>query len=259
MMDSLPVPSEGWGKADLHIHSAVCDGMASVREILDYVEHESDLDLIAITDHDEIRGAFEARDLAASGGYRVEVIVGMEISTLGGHLLAYNLQEPVPMYRSLSKTIRVIHEQGGFCIVPHPTSWLTTSVGERRLNSIASSDELWVDGIEIVNPSFAGKIIHEKAKRLNRLRWHLPETGGSDSHTLNLIGTGRTLFPGRTADDFRRALRGSTTVAQGEFWGLREHRELSGIAVQQTFKSWVILPGRKLKRAVRSVVKGDRG
>jgi hypothetical protein len=143
--------------------------------------------------------------------------------------------------------------------VPHPTSWLTTSVGERRLNSIVSSDELWVDGIEIVNPSFAGRIIHEKAKRLNRFRWHLPETGGSDSHTMNLIGTGRTLFPGRTADDFRRALRGSMTVAQGEFWGLREHKELSGIAVQQTFKSWVILPGRKLKRAVRSVGKGDRG
>jgi predicted metal-dependent phosphoesterase TrpH len=232
--------------------------MADVQEILDYVEHETDLDLIAITDHDEIRGAFEARDLVANGNYRFEVIVGMEASTLGGHLLAYDLQEPVPMYRSLSKTIRSVHEQGGFCVVPHPTSWLTTSVGERRLNSILSSDELWVDGIEIVNPSFAGKIVHEKAKRLNRSRWHLPETGGSDSHTLSLIGTGRTLFPGQTADDFRRALRERMTVAQGEFWGLREHKELSGIAVQQTFKSWVILPGRKLKQAARHVSKGNR-
>lgn len=252
------VPWEGWGKADLHIHSAVCDGMASVEEILDYVENETDLDLIAITDHDEIAGGFEARDLVEGRRYRIEVIVGMEISTLGGHLLAYDLQEPVPMYRSLSKTIQMVHEQGGFCIVPHPTSWLTTSVGERRLNSIVDSDELWVDGIEIINPSFAGKIIHEKAKRLNGSRWHLPETGGSDSHTLGLIGTGRTLFPGRTAGDFRRALREGETLAQGEFWGLQEHKELSAIAVQQTFKSWVILPGRKIKQAVQSIGKGDR-
>ncbi|MFQ6015468.1 MAG: PHP-associated domain-containing protein [Anaerolineae bacterium] len=247
------------GKTDLHIHSGVGDGMDSISDIFHHVEHHTDLDLIAITDHDSIEGAFQARDLAARGSYRFEVIVGMEITTLEGHLLAYDLQEPIRMLLPLSKTIRLIHRQGGFCIVPHPTSWLTRSIGRNGLRRIANNAEPEVafDGIEVFNPSFAGKIIYEKALAMNEQWLHLPQCGGSDSHTKEYIGSAYTLFQGHTADDFRRSLRKGTTRAGGTFWTFEDHRRLARIAVPQVFKSWVILPTRHVRRTVDSLLGGS--
>src|SRR3972149_9721433 len=76
------------GKADLHLHTASGDGMASPRQILDYVEAETDLDIIAVTDHDDLRGALEAREACARGRYRLHVIPGMEVTAIAGHIIA---------------------------------------------------------------------------------------------------------------------------------------------------------------------------
>ena len=46
--------TERLGRADLHIHTLASDGTSGVVEILDYVERETGLDVIAITDHERI-------------------------------------------------------------------------------------------------------------------------------------------------------------------------------------------------------------
>src|SRR6185295_9942460 len=76
------------GTADLHIHTRHGDGMATVPELLAYVESDTSLDVIAVTEHDTLLAAEEARELHARGGYRFDVIRGMEVTTLDGHLLA---------------------------------------------------------------------------------------------------------------------------------------------------------------------------
>lgn len=247
-------PDSQMGKADLHIHSGAGDGVAPVSRILEYVEHETDLDLIAITDHDLIHGALEARELAAKKGYRYETIVGIEITTLEGHLLAYGLQEPIRMLLPLASTIELVHEQGGFCVVPHPMSWLTRSVGYRGLCRIMEnlSERVSLEGLEVLNPTLAGRVVYDKVLALNRQRWHLPELGGSDAHSLEFIGSGHTLFPGRSADDFRSALSGGATIAGGRFLDLDDHRQLLNIAGEQMLKSLVIMPSQHVKRAVES-------
>src|SRR5215472_13317414 len=53
------------GRADVHLHTDEVDGLQSVGDLLDYAEPETDLDVVAVTDHDEIRGASKALDLAA--------------------------------------------------------------------------------------------------------------------------------------------------------------------------------------------------
>ena len=248
------------GKADLHIHSGAGDGIPSVAEILEYVEHETELDLIAITDHDLIHGSLEARDLMAKRSYRFKFIVGMEISTLEGHLLAYDLEKPIRMLLPLARTIQLVHEQGGFCVVPHPMSWLTRSVGYHGLLRIMNDkrDYVTVEGLEILNPTLAGRVIYEKAVTMNRERWHLPELGGSDAHSLDFIGSGHTLFPGRSATDFRRALKEKTTRAGGRFLDLQDHRRLMSIAGEQMLKSLVIMPSQHIKRAIDSVQKSKQ-
>ena len=62
--------------------------MATVPEVFRYVEEERDLDVIGITEHDTMRAADEARDLHARSGYRFDLVCGMEVTTLDGHLLA---------------------------------------------------------------------------------------------------------------------------------------------------------------------------
>lgn len=241
------------GKADLHIHSAAGDGIASVKEIMDYVEETNLLDVIAITDHDEMRGAYEARELRAQRNYSFEVIVGSEITTLDGHIIALFIEKPIRMLQSLEKTIAAIHEQGGLCIVPHPMSWLTLSVGYRLLVRVMSnpSPEVYFDGIEMINSSIAGRVAYKRARIFNETILGLPEVGGSDAHHLHLIGTGHTLFEGKTADELRRALLERRTKAAGKF--VTANEQLQGVAGQQ-LKSMVIHPGQKLYRAINSIL-----
>lgn len=248
------------GKADLHIHSEHSDGMASVEEILEFVEHKTDLDLIAITDHDMFDGADIARNLVAQRNYRFGVITGMEVTTIEGHLLALGMDRPVGSLQPLAKTIAQIHEQGGVCIVPHPLSWMIRSVGRRGVLRIHHhhSLEVYFDGFEVMNPSFAGQVSSVHAKQLNRTHLHLAETGGSDSHTLSMIGTGVTKFEGRSEEAFRESLMARSTSADGHYWTREELQELARIGPRQMLRSLVILPGRHIRRAARALAKNTR-
>ena len=130
---SLDSGLEVVGKADIHVHSACGDGMASVSEILAYADRQTDLSVVAITDHDSLKGGFAAREAWARGKYRVEVIAGEEVTTLQGHLIALFLEEPVASLRPLQETLEAVHRQGGLCIIPHPLNWLTRSIGHRTI------------------------------------------------------------------------------------------------------------------------------
>jgi predicted metal-dependent phosphoesterase TrpH len=106
------------GLADLHMHTLYSyDGTATVPAVLKRAKQVG-LDLIAITDHDEIRGALLAEQLASK--YEIQVIPGVEITTVEGDLLALNLQRLVLAGLSLIETILRVGELGGFCLAPHP-------------------------------------------------------------------------------------------------------------------------------------------
>ena len=214
-----PERAENWrddttlGIADLHIHTRYGDGMASVPELLAYVEQRHDIDVIAVTEHDTLRAADEARELHARSSYRFDLICGMEVTTLDGHLLALFIDEPVASFRRMEETLVSIHAQGGLAIVPHPLSWLTRSVGVRVFDRIAAAqnDGAYFDGIEEYNLSPAGRVTSAKARLLNRQRFHLAALGCSDAHFLQSIGSAHTLFDGISAADLRRAIEAKTT------------------------------------------------
>ena len=211
-------------KADLHTHTRESDGMASVEQLLEYVEAQTDLSVIAVTDHEDAFGGQRAREIAAQRGFRAEVVVGAEVTTLQGHLLALFIEEAPRSFRSIERTLEAIHSQGGLAIIPHPMSWLTRSLSRRTIERIHARAEpgITFDAIELANPSPAGKATRAKALVLNR-RWQLPPAGGSDAHHLLHTATGWTEFPGESAADLRLAiLAGTTSAHMSRYPALRE-------------------------------------
>ncbi|MGE3077390.1 MAG: CehA/McbA family metallohydrolase [Dehalococcoidia bacterium] len=202
------------GKADLHIHTRVSDGMATVSEVLEYIEHRTDLDVVAITDHEDAGGGLLARDLAVKRGYRFEVIPGAEVTTLQGHVLALFIERTPPSFRRVESTLEMIHSQGGLAIAAHPLSWMTRSISARTLNRLALEGSGKFDAIELGNPSPAGVRTARRARQMNASTWNLPETGGSDAHHLPHVGTGWTEFEGWSADDLFQAIRLGETAAR---------------------------------------------
>lgn len=208
------------GKADMHLHTLYSDGTASVRELLDHVERHTDLDVIAITDHERIDGALRAKEIHAAGDYSFEVVVGEEITTRRGHVLALFLGQRIPALRPLPETLERIHDAGGIAVAAHPMAPFTPSLGRRSLLAAHAADDprRRFDAIELMNPSAAGRMRHGARQRLNADVLRLPAVGNSDAHVLEGVGTAWTWFPGVTPADYRAAVAAATTRPAGSFW-----------------------------------------
>ncbi len=99
------------GLADLHIHTIYSyDGTASVPAVLRRA-HQIGLDVIAITDHDEIAGSLKALELAPN--YGLEVVPAIEVTTAEGDLLTLNVTEKIQRNLSLIETVLKVRELGG--------------------------------------------------------------------------------------------------------------------------------------------------
>ena len=206
------------GRADLHIHTIASDGTAGVASILDHVAARGDLDVIAITDHERIDAAVAARAMAQDRGLAIEVVVGEEVTTLGGHLLALWVDRPIRPYRSLRTTIRAVHDAGGLAIPAHPLVPYPLCAQGRVLRNLLNDDDASVrpDGLETFNPTALGRPWHDRVVRFAD-EHGLARVGNSDAHALDAIGVGWTAFDGRSAADLRCAIELRTTDHGGSF------------------------------------------
>src|SRR5712691_8111524 len=157
------------GRADLHMHSTYSDGIATIEQILHHTEHNTNLSVIALTDHDVIEGSLRARDLWAKGRYRFDFIVGEEISTREGHMLALFIEKRIQPGLSIERSIELVHEQGGLAIVAHPLNPIFRHSCQRDvLDRIYAASDVWFDAIETWNASFCGIYVNRLAMSANR-------------------------------------------------------------------------------------------
>lgn len=199
-----------FGRADLQVHTSHGDGMDDPLTIFEAVEREAFLDIIAITDHDDIRGALEAREVYERSRERwhFDLVTGIEVTTVHGHLLALWVDEPIPSFKSLEATIATIHQAGGIAVVPHPFSLLTRSVGRRTLERVMRlPEEERPDGLEVANTLAKGWHTGQRARARNAEAWRLAETGGSDAHFVEAVGRAYTRFRGTDQAALRLALQ----------------------------------------------------
>jgi len=209
-------------KADLHIHTAHSDGAATVPELLAHVVAKTDLLVIAVTDHDSIVGGQQAARLAPAFG--IDVVLGEDVSTADGHLLALFIDSFLLPGHPAAETIAAIHAQGGLAIAPHPFDRSVPSLGRQGLDRPG-----WqLDAIEGFN---AGVIWWQRganraAQRAAACR-NLPVVGGSDAHTLASVGLGYTRFPGRSANDLYRAIQTGQTTWAGRYWSMAQYTDVA--------------------------------
>ena len=212
--------SERPGRADLHIHTTASDGTDDVMAIVEHAAGRDDLDLIAITDHERIDAALAGRSIARDRGLAIDVIVGEEVTTLGGHLLALFIERPIRPYRSLRRTIGDVHEAGGLAIPAHPLVPYPLCAQGWVLRRLLDDPDKAVrpDALETFNPTALGRPWHDRVVRFADEQ-HLAHIGNSDAHALDAVGSGWTTFPGRSAADLRAAIAAGTTEHGGSFHG----------------------------------------
>ena len=121
---------------------------------------EQGLGAIAVTDHNEISGALDARAKAAE--YGVKVIVGEEVKTADqGEVIGLFIEEKIPRGLTLEETIAEIKRQGGLVYVPHPFDRMHSVPDYEHLLAVVED----VDAIEVFNPRIAIPAFNEEAVR----------------------------------------------------------------------------------------------
>lgn len=155
------------------------------------------LDRLVITDHNSIAGALEAQVIDPE-----LVIVGEEIMTTKGEILAAFVLEEVPPFLSPRETIRRLKEQGAFISVSHPFD-------EMRAGGWQESDLLeiipFVDAIEVYNSRCMLPRFNRKAREF-ALKHNLAGTVGSDAHAAFEVGRSVLLLDQFTGPDEMRAV-----------------------------------------------------
>lgn len=204
-------------KIDLHVHTYYSiDAGTTPKEVVAYSKKRG-LDGVAITDHDNIKGALK---LTNQG--ELIVIPGIEITTLKGHVLALNVHEEILPKMTLSETIRIIHELGGIAVAAHPEI-LYKGIGQQITSSLG------FDAVEVINSSAFPFFFSTYQSRKVALRAGLPQVAGSDAHYPSEIGLAYTSVDADPeVDEIVHAIRRGATIPCGKPlpWKLRLKREL---------------------------------
>ncbi len=167
-------------KVDLHMHSIYSkDSLNSLEDIITTCQRKG-LDVLCLTDHNAIEGALRLRDISP-----LPVIVGEEIATTKGEIIAYFLEELVPPGLSPQEAIRCVREQGGVISIPHPLDSIRREALGRD-NVMAIIDQ--VDALEVFNARCLLPSFNTAAAALAEAHG-LPGTAGSDAHSLIEIAT----------------------------------------------------------------------
>jgi predicted metal-dependent phosphoesterase TrpH len=144
------------------------------------------LDRVIITDHNTIAGALEAQRLDP-----LRVIVGEEIMTSQGELLAAFVCEEVPPGLTPAEAIDRLRSQGAFISVSHPFDQMRS--GHWQPDHLDAILPL-VDAIEIFNSRCMQPAFNQQSAEYARLHG-LAGTVGSDAHTAFELGRSFSSLP----------------------------------------------------------------
>jgi len=183
-------------KIDLHTHSTLSyDGSISLNQYRNILD-KGILDYIAITDHNEINFAINAKKELGD-----KIIIGEEVLTKQGEVIGLFLKEHIPPYLSITKTIALIKDQGGVVYIPHPFDVLRKGISKKIYLDIEKS----IDIIEIYNQKGSWFPFNKKVNtyfqgiKINKF-------AGSDSHNNKQLGHTYTILDKKPTKEYFKSL-----------------------------------------------------
>lgn len=185
---------------EFHCHTVFSkDSLTSPRKLVETCRRKR-IDRVVVTDHNTIAGALAAQKLDPE-----LVIVGEEILTTHGEILAAFVTEEVPPFLSPQETIRRLKGQGAFISVSHPFDRLRNGAWQEEdlLEILPEVDAIEVFNSRCMNPQF-NQLAQEFARRHD-----VAGTVGSDAHAAFELGRSVLLldqFEG--PDGMRKVIRG---------------------------------------------------
>jgi len=201
-------------EVDLHMHTDHSHDCATPVEVLLETARDRGLGAIAITDHNEVSGALEARRIAEQMD-DLQVIVAEEVKTAEqGEVIGLFLEEKIPKGMTMAETIAAIRAQGGLVYVPHPFDRFHSVPDYEHLLDIVEQ----IDVLEVFNPRVAVTAFNEEAERFAR-KYRIVPGAGSDSHVAQGLGSVRVrIHDFEGPQEFLEAMRDADIV--------RKHKNL---------------------------------
>ncbi len=179
---------------DMHIHTVYSKHWFFGIDGLDYPKDmiraaiKKGLNGMAITDHNNIKGALiaikEARDIDKD----FKIIPGVEVRSIKGDILALGIKEDVKPLMTVEETVEKIHELGGIAIAAHPFSAFV-------FRNVLQNEAMKTDGIEILNACNSRFYQDYRSMRLAR-KYSMPVSAGSDSHSVISVGNAGIICEG---------------------------------------------------------------
>ncbi len=175
------IASRDFIHVDLHMHTDHSPDCATPVDTLLDTAKRVGLGAIAITDHNEISGALEARERANG----IKVIVAEEVKTADqGEVIGLFIEEKIPRGMTLQETIAEIRRQGGLVYVPHPFDRMHAVPDYEHLLDVVED----IDAMEVFNPRVAFSAFNEEAARF-AAKYRIVAGAGSDSHVAQGLGS----------------------------------------------------------------------
>ena len=164
---------------EFHCHTIFSkDSLTSPQKLVETCRRKG-IDRVVVTDHNTIVGAQAAQKLDPD-----LVIVGEEILTTKGEILAAYVTEEIPPFLSPQETIKRLRDQGAFISVSHPFDRLRKGGWqEDDLLEIISD----VDAVEVYNSRCMNPKFNWEAKAFAE-EHNIPGTVGSDAHAAFELG-----------------------------------------------------------------------
>jgi predicted metal-dependent phosphoesterase TrpH len=180
--------STGWVRVDCHLHTVASgDAVTTLEQLAERAAQER-VDVVCVTDHNEMAAALSATASAVNGP---RVIVGEEIRTQAGEIIGLFLTERIPYVLPVAEVVARIKAQGGLVYLPHPFDPARRSLG-------SAAERLCADGmadiVEVFNAKVAERTLNDQAAAFAR-RWDLPGGAGSDAHDPAGIGAAYLEMP----------------------------------------------------------------
>lgn len=188
---------------DLHMHTDHSSDCATPVEVLVETARDRGFGAIAVTDHNEVSGAFAAAEFA-EGIENFKIIIAEEVKTAEqGEVIGLFIKEKIPRGMTMAETIAEIRRQGGLVYVPHPFD---------RMHSVPDYENLLdmveeIDFMEVFNPRVAVTSFNEEAERFAR-KYNIIPAAGSDNHVAQGLGSVRVrLHDFDGPEEFLEAMR----------------------------------------------------